>query len=146
MSTLRTASREIAAPAAALFELIADPSQQPRWDGNGNLAEAPEGQRVTAVGDVFTMRNTSGKQKDNHVTRFVEGREIAWLTAPAGEEPPGHEWIWQLEPLAEDRTLVTHSYDFSRLVDEARIARSSRTTSEMLAASIENLAALAEGR
>ena len=32
-----TASRDIAAPAAAIFELIADPSQQPRREGNDNL-------------------------------------------------------------------------------------------------------------
>ena len=54
-----SASREIAAPAGALFELIADPAQQPRWDGNDNLAEAAPGQRVHAVGDVFTMTITS---------------------------------------------------------------------------------------
>jgi uncharacterized protein YndB with AHSA1/START domain len=47
-----SASREIAAPADRIFELIADPAQQPRWDGNDNLAEAPTGQRVRAVGDV----------------------------------------------------------------------------------------------
>ncbi|MEP6853332.1 MAG: polyketide cyclase, partial [bacterium] len=40
------ASREIAASAGRIFELIADPAQQPRWDGNDNLAEAPAGQRV----------------------------------------------------------------------------------------------------
>ena len=38
-----TSSREIAAPAEAIFDLIADPSQQPRWDGNDNLAEAAAG-------------------------------------------------------------------------------------------------------
>ena len=40
-----SASREIAAGCAQIFELIADPAQQPRWDGNDNLAEAPAGQR-----------------------------------------------------------------------------------------------------
>jgi len=29
-----SASREIAAPARTIFELIADPTQQPRWDGS----------------------------------------------------------------------------------------------------------------
>ena len=41
-----SASREIAADAGRVFELIADPAQQPRWDGNDNLAEAASGQRV----------------------------------------------------------------------------------------------------
>ena len=35
-----SASREIAAAPERIFELIADPAQQPRWDGNDNLAEA----------------------------------------------------------------------------------------------------------
>ena len=50
-----SASRDVAAPAGAIFELIADPEQQPRWDANDNLAEAAAGQRVRAVGDVFAM-------------------------------------------------------------------------------------------
>lgn len=45
-----TATREVAASAEVIFDLIADPSQQPRWDGNDNLAEAPMGQRVHGVG------------------------------------------------------------------------------------------------
>ena len=50
-----TASRTIAAPHTRIFELIAEPSLQPAWDGNSNLARADRGQRVRAVGDVFTM-------------------------------------------------------------------------------------------
>ena len=43
------ATRDIAASAERIFELIADPAQQPRWDGNDNLAGAPGGQRVRAL-------------------------------------------------------------------------------------------------
>jgi len=32
-----SAHREIAADAGRIFELIADPTQQPRWGGNDNL-------------------------------------------------------------------------------------------------------------
>jgi uncharacterized protein YndB with AHSA1/START domain len=38
-----SASREIAVGPGRIFELIADPAQQPRWDGHDNLAEAPMG-------------------------------------------------------------------------------------------------------
>ena len=55
-----SATREVSAPAAVIFDLIAEPSQQPRWDGNDNLAEAPTGQRVHDVGDVFTMVLSKG--------------------------------------------------------------------------------------
>ena len=71
-----------------IFELIADPAQQPRWDGNDNLAEAPAGQRVRAVGDVFTMTNTSGRVRDNRIVEFEEGRRIAWLPSPQASRPP----------------------------------------------------------
>jgi uncharacterized protein YndB with AHSA1/START domain len=136
--------REIAAPAAAIFESIADPARQPSWDGNDNLAQAPAGQRVRAVGDVFTMMLTLGTVRENHVVEFEEGRRIAWLPSEQGAEPPGHLWRWELQPLDEGRTLVTHTYDWSRLTDEKRLVRARATTPDKLAASIERLAELAE--
>lgn len=69
-----TASRDIAASAAGLFELIADPSQQPRWDGNDNLTDAPADQRARKVGDVFTMTLTTGASRENHVVEFERAR------------------------------------------------------------------------
>jgi uncharacterized protein YndB with AHSA1/START domain len=139
-----TASREIAAPADKIFELIADPSLQPRWDGNDNLAEAQAGQRVRAAGDVFTMTITMGSDRDNHVVEFDEGRLIAWRPSEPGQEPPGHLWRWQLESLDESRTLVTHTYDWSGLTDETRLPIARDTTADKLQASVEKLAALAE--
>ena len=145
--TLVTATREIAAPAERIFALIADPAEQPRWDGNDNLAEAAPGQRVHAVGDMFVMTNRNGGVRDNHIVAFTEGREIAWTPAPHGEEAPGHRWGWVLDPLEDDRTRVTHSYDFSALGPEpaARLAKARAMTPEKLMASIDRLAELAEG-
>src|SRR5688572_5014387 len=76
-----SASLEIAASAERIFELIADPAQQPLWDGNDNLREAPGGQRVHGVGDVFVMTLTKGALRENHVVEFEEGRRIAWRPA-----------------------------------------------------------------
>jgi uncharacterized protein YndB with AHSA1/START domain len=142
--TIVTASREIAASADKIFELIADPSQQPRWDGNDNLAEARTGQRVQSVGDVFTTTLTSGSDRTNHVVEFEEGRLIAWRPSEPGMEPPGHLWRWQLEPVDDGRTLVTHTYDWSRLTDEMRLPRARATTADKLQASIDKLAEIAE--
>lgn len=139
-----TASREIAAAAEKIFELIADPAQQPRWDGNDNLAEAPPGQRVTAVGDVFTMTLSRGSVRHNHVVEFAEGRRIAWRPAEPDTAPPGHLWRWELEPLGPSRTLVTHTYDWTELRDETRVERARWTTPERLQASLERLAEIAE--
>ncbi|HWU46729.1 MAG TPA: SRPBCC family protein [Humibacter sp.] len=141
---ITSASREIAASAATIFELIADPAQQPRWDGNENLAEAAPGQRVHGVGQVFVMTNRGGRVRENHVVEFEEGRQIAWLPAEQGKPPIGQLWRWELEELGPVRTLVTHTYDWTRLNDESRFERARATTSDRLAASIERLAALAE--
>lgn len=140
-----SASREIAAGADRIFEEIADPARQPRWDGNDNLAQAADGQRVNAVGDVFTMATTKGHIRENHIVEFEEGRRIAWLPAEPGSEPPGHLWRWELEPLGEGRTLVTHTYDWSRLTDEKRFARARSTTPDRLRASLDKLAEYVEG-
>jgi uncharacterized protein YndB with AHSA1/START domain len=138
------ASRQIAASAARIFELIADPALQPLWDGNDNLKEASPGQRVRSVGDVFTMRLTRGGVRDNRVVDFLEGRRIAWRPSVQGKTPPGHLWAWELEPLSASRTLVTHTYDWTQLTDRSRIPRAQATTPEKLQASLERLAALAE--
>jgi uncharacterized protein YndB with AHSA1/START domain len=140
-----SASREIAAPAAQIFELIADPAQQPRWDGNDNLAEAPPGQRVVAVGDVFVMTLTKdGVVRENHVVEFDEGHRIAWRPAEPGQVPPGHLWRWELEPIDSVSTRVTHTYDWTELTDESRYRRARATTPEKLRASLDRPAALVE--
>jgi uncharacterized protein YndB with AHSA1/START domain len=132
--------RDIEAPPEVIFELIADPARQPEWDGNGNLTEAAPGQRVRAVGDVFTMTIMTGAQRDNHVVEFDEGRRIAWLPSEPGSPPPGHLWRWELEPLGPGRTLVTHTYDWTHLTDESRMERAQQTTGEKLKASLDRLA------
>jgi uncharacterized protein YndB with AHSA1/START domain len=143
-SRIVSASHDIAAPAPAIFELIADPAQQTRWDGNDNLAEAAPGQRVHAVGDVFTMTITSGSVRENHVVEFDEGRLIAWRPSEVGAQPPGHLWRWELQPLDAAHTRVTHTYDWTALTDEKRLVRARNTSPETLGRSLERLAEVAE--
>ena len=140
-----SAERVIGAPAEAIFELIADPAEQPSWDGNDNLREAGTGQRVTADGQVFLMTTTKGNVRHNHVVEFEEGRRIAWLPAEPDKAPPGHLWRWELEPQGASSTLVRHTYDWTQLDDPARLPRARSTTKDRLMASIDRLAARAEG-
>lgn len=138
-----TATAVVGAPADEIFEQIADPANQPAWDGNDNLASADAGQRVRAVGDVFVMTLTrDGAQRHNRITEFEEGRRIAWRPAEPDSEPPGHLWRWELQPLGDGTTQVTHTYDWTDLRDERRIPRARATTPERLMASIDRLAAL----
>ena len=140
-------TREIAASATRIFGLIADPALQPLWDGNDNLGQAAEGQRVRVVGDVFTMRLTTGSVRENHVVEFEEGRRIAWRPSELGRDQPGHLWRWELVPLGPLLTRVTQTYDWTRLTDDpVRLLRARWTTSTRLTASMDRLATLAEAR
>ncbi|WP_153503506.1 SRPBCC family protein [Cumulibacter manganitolerans] len=140
-----TASRAIAAPAAVIFELIADPARHADWDGNGNIAEAAEGQRVRAVGDRFRTRLTGDSGvRVNHVVEFDEGHRIAWQPAMEDAPPFGQLWRWEVDPAPDGGATVTHTYDWTRLEDPTRLERARSTSAAMLRASLDRLATLAE--
>ncbi|OBF06557.1 polyketide cyclase [Mycobacterium sp. ACS4054] len=139
-----SATRVIAANAARIFELIADPARQPSWDGNDNLASSAPGQRVRGVGDVFKTTLTNGAVRENHVVEFVEGSKIAWRPAEPRKEPPGHLWRWELSPVNAELTTVTHTYDWTALNDATRMERARATTPDMLRESIDRLAVVAQ--
>ena len=90
------------------------------------------------------MALTNDSIRENHVVDFVEARRIAWNPSDVGRPPPGHLWRWELEPLGDGRTRVTHTYDWSQLSDQKRLPRARATTSEKLRASLDRLAELAE--
>ena len=137
-------TRFISASPERIFDLIADPSLQPSWDGNNNLASAAPGQRVRQSGDVFKTTLTNGAVRENHVVEFIEGSQIAWLPAERGKQPAGHLWRWQLDPVNATLTKVTHTYDWTALTDSTRIAKARATTPDMLRESMDRLALLAQ--
>ena len=139
-----SATRAMSASAERILDLIADPSLQPSWDGNNNLASAAPGQRVRQVGDVFKTTLTGGVVRENHVVEFIEGSQIAWCPAEPGKQPPGHLWRWKLEPINSTLTNVTHTYDWTALTDNVRLAKARSTTPEMLRESMDRLALLAQ--
>jgi uncharacterized protein YndB with AHSA1/START domain len=139
-----SATRAMSASAERIFDLIADPSLQPSWDGNDNLASAAPGQRVRQVGDVFKTTLTGGAVRENHVVEFIEGSQIAWCPAEPGKQPPGHLWRWQLQQINSTLTNVTHTYDWTALTDNVRLAKARSTTPEMLRESMDRLALLAQ--
>ena len=117
-----TVERTIDAPADRIFEVLSNPERHVELDGSGFVRSADRTNRVQKVGDVFTM-NMEGEhmggeyQTDNHVTGFDENRLIAWQTAPAGTEPKGWQWVWELESDGPDSTVVRHTYDWSGVTD-----------------------------
>jgi uncharacterized protein YndB with AHSA1/START domain len=136
--------RVVQARPERIFALIADPAAQPSWDGNDNLASAAAGQRIREVGEIFATTLTSGAVRENHVVEFEEGRRIAWQPAEPGQQPIGHLWRWELEPVDDSATLVRHTYDWTNLSDPKRLVRARATTAERLGASVDRLANLVE--
>ena len=92
-------------------------------DGSGFVRSVDHGDRITATGQKFTM-NMSGDhmggdyQTDNHVTGYDKDHLLAWQTAPAGTEPKGWQWVWELTPQGPDSTEVRHTYDWSQVTDK----------------------------
>jgi hypothetical protein len=124
-----TVTRTIDAPADVLFDILGNPRRHQELDGSGfirGVGEHPD--RVQQVGDLFTMEMSGDHmggdyQTDNHVTGLVPNKLIAWKTAPAGTEPPGWEWVWQLDPVDPDRTGVSLTYDWSQVSDPELLAK-----------------------
>lgn len=140
-----SATRVISASADRIFDLIAEPSSQPSWDGNHNLASSAPGQRVRQAGDVFKTTLTMGAVRENHVVEFIEGSRIAWCPAEPGKKPPGHLWRWELSPINAALTSVTHTYDWTGLTDSARLDTARSITPEKLRESMDKLAVVAQG-
>lgn len=115
--------RSIAAPVDALFDVLSNPQRHPTLDGSGFVRSVDHADRIQKVGDVFTMNmqgdHMAGEYKtDNHVTGYAKDKLLAWQTAPAGTEPPGWEWLWELESQGPNQTLVRHTYDWSKVTDK----------------------------
>ncbi|SDU76909.1 SRPBCC family protein [Jiangella alkaliphila] len=102
----------VAAPAAVIFAILADPRQHHRIDGSGSvqsIVSAPArltrgtsfsvGMRLFGVRYVIT----------NRVVEYHEDRLIAW------RHFAGHRWRYELRPEGAERTRVVESFDYSRV-------------------------------
>lgn len=145
-----TATRTVDLPPDRLFAVLADPHRHPELDGSGFVQSVDDAEVITGTGQKFRM-NMSGPhmggdyQTDNHVVGYEENRLLAWKTAPAGTEPPGWQWVWELEGEDADRTRVSLTYDWSAVTDEGLLSKGlfPLLSQEQLDASIGNLAAAA---
>lgn len=147
-----TVHRDIDASAQDVFDLLSNPDRHNEFDGSGFVRSADHPQRIQAVGDSFRM-NMSGDhmggdyQTDNQVTGFQPGKVISWQTAPAGQQPPGWEWSYELTPESPERTGVSLTYDWSRVTDKEILKQVSfpLISEEQLEGSLAKLAAAVRG-
>lgn len=110
--------RVVAAPPAAIFDVVADPGRHALIDGSGMVRGASEaGSGRLALGDVFGMGMQMGVRYStvNRVVEFEENRKVAWQTGPEGrwgKVTGGRIWRFALEPV-EGGTLVRESWDIT---------------------------------
>lgn len=113
-----SAERVIRAPAAAIFDVIADPSRHVDFDGSGSVRNASfEAPARLFKGAVFVMgmKRSLPYGMANTVVEFEENRVIAWEPQFANGRARrffGRIWRYELEPV-EGGTLVRETWDVS---------------------------------
>ena len=149
--TSTTVSRTIDAATSEVFDVLTLPANHVALDASGFVVSVAQGDRITAVGQVFTMNMTGDHmggeyQTDNHVTGYDKNSLVAWKTAPAGTEPPGWEWVWELTAEGPDSTTATLTYDWSKVgKDFLEKVPFPLVSQDQLEASLGNLAAAVSG-
>jgi uncharacterized protein YndB with AHSA1/START domain len=114
-----TVERLIKAPAATIFDLLADPSRHQEIDGSGTVKGTPEGSQRLELGSKFgmSMKMGIGYSMENTVVEYQEDALIAWQPRPSvsvlGWFIGGRIWRYELVP-QDGGTLVRESWDISR--------------------------------
>jgi hypothetical protein len=149
-----SATRRIAAPAGAIFEIVRDPAGHVAIDGSGMLEAAPDARPLSAVGETFDMdmdREPLGDIPDmgkyrvrNHVTQIVPDRLFEWAIGGTDRPPLGHVYGWQLDPVNDTETDVTNYCDWTNIPEAMRTRLEWPVVPvEMLERSVEKLEQLA---
>jgi hypothetical protein len=103
---------EVKAPAAELFEIVADPYRHAELDGSGTVVGAVTGpQRLSAEARFSVRMKQYGApyKITSRVTDFADGRVVEW------QHPLGHRWRWEFAPVSAGVTTVTETFDYSQL-------------------------------
>jgi hypothetical protein len=128
-------SRRMEAPAAPIFEILANPHRHMDFDGSDMLRGAVLDRPISEVGDTFTMkmhRLGDDYLMLNYVVEFEPDRRIVWEPAPGDPSraegndpskvgiPAGYRWGYILTPDGDDATVVTEIFDFGTVTEEIR--------------------------
>ena len=161
-----SAKTTVHAPVDTVFAVLADPTTHEAIDGTGWVRESHDGKPLTATGQIFRMAmyhdNHPNKHYEmaNRVEVFDPPRAIAWQPGAEPGHIPGHPdpddanleyggWIWryELEPVGDDRTDVTLTYDWSGVPPQKREAiQFPPFDPQHLKNSLQHLAELAQAR
>lgn len=123
-----SATRNIPAPAADIFAILADPARHHDTEPSDWVRDAVDAEPITAVGQTFNMnmylQQIGGAYvMENLVSVFEPDRAIAWRPGMVGPDgtatPGGWQWRYDLTP-GDGETEVTLTYDWSEATPEAR--------------------------
>ncbi|AWB83260.1 SRPBCC domain-containing protein [Corynebacterium liangguodongii] len=150
MATKNSAQRVIDAPAGEIFDFLSNPDRHAETDGSGMVVSADKAERITTVGQVFTMNMTKEDgdyQTRNEVFAVQENKVIGWknLKNVTAEVSVGAKWLYELESVDADHTRVTLTYDRSEIEDEAVRSMSEKFDDEFLERSLDSVAAAVAG-
>ncbi len=140
-----SATRTVAAPAAAIFDLLATPRRHSEFDGSGSVRGVQPGtpERLSA-GAKFGMEMRIGLPYKilNEVVEFEEPTRIAW------RHFGGHVWRYLLDPLDEQHTRVTEQFDTtgSRAPFVLTLMRARRNNATSINATLDRLQRWARDR
>ncbi len=137
-------SKTVAAPADAIFDILANPSRHADIDGSGTVKEAlAEAPARLSLGAHFGMSMKMGVpyKIENTVVAFEEDRIIAW------KHFGGHVWRYDLTPTKDGTaTEVTETFDWSKSKSKLglRLFGAPNRNAKAMEKTLERLAALFE--
>jgi hypothetical protein len=102
-------SVEVAAPAAELFAMAADPRRHSELDGSGTVRDNIKTPSKLAEGSKFStkMRMLGLPYRiTSTVTELKPDKVVEW------RHPLGHRWRWEFESLSPTSTRVTETFDY----------------------------------
>lgn len=146
-------SRRIDVVPAVVFRVLTDPREHVSLDGSGMVrGPATDDAVLAGVGDIFVMKMHYPELGDyemiNHVVEYEPDRRITW-EPEAGHGHPnagsakarwGQRWTYDLRPAGPDATIVTETYDCSRVAEPERTRMNGGTTwTEAMTKSLQRL-------
>jgi hypothetical protein len=102
-------SVEVAAPAAELFAMAADPRRHHELDGSDTVGDNIKAPAEIAVGSKFSTKmkmHGMPYRITSKVTALKPDELVEW------RHPFGHRWRWEFEALSPTSTRVTETFDY----------------------------------
>jgi uncharacterized protein YndB with AHSA1/START domain len=143
---LVSVERIIAAPAAEIFALLADPRRHKDIDGSGTVREAKDLPPRLELGAKFgmSMHRGIGYSMTNTVVEYEQDRRIAWQPRPGFPLSllvGGRIWRYELEPV-EGGTRVTETWDIRKERVPALVRRDADNARRGIEGTLDRIASL----